>query len=88
MSQAPGPGWGGALRSRDVPVPHAETSESQVVSASQIKMEDLKTTDHSEDPAYVTLKVKKQVRALVAATNLPLTRLIRMEMSLFSGLNA
>jgi len=51
-------------------------------------MEDLKTTDHSEDPAYVTLKVKKQVRALVAATNLPLTRLIRMEMSLISGLNA
>jgi len=86
MSEAPGPGWGGALRSRDVPVPHAETS--QVVSASQIKMEDLKTTDHSEDPAYVTLKVKKQVRALVAATNLPLTRLIRMEMSLISGLNA
>lgn len=86
MSEAPGPGWGGALRSRVVPEPPAETS--QVVSASQIKMEDLKTTDHSEDPAYVTLKVKKQVRGLIAAPNLPLTRLIRMEMYLISGSNA
>ena len=86
MSEAPGPGWGGALRSRVVPEPHEETS--QVVSASQIKEEDIKTNDHSQDPAYVTLKVKKQVRSLVASPHLPLTRLFRMEMYLFSESNA
>ena len=76
MSEAPGPGWhGGALRSRIGPEPHGEPS--QVASESQIKEEDLKPTDHSEDPAYVTLKVKKQVRGLVAAPPTAINTLVQ-----------
>ena len=57
MSQAPGP----TLRSQVVPETLAHPESSQV--ASQIKGEDIKT-DHSEDPAYVSLKVKQQVPRL------------------------
>ena len=55
MSQVPGP----TTRSQVVPETLAHPESSQVASQA-IKGEDIKT-DHSDDPAYVNLKVKQQV---------------------------
>ncbi len=91
MSQAPGPGWSGALRSQDPPEPPAPSPLppsplSQGGPPSQIKGEDLKS-ELPDDPAFVNLKVKQQVRRLQPLP-LPLKPFFRMEQSLTLGLNA
>jgi hypothetical protein len=92
MSQAPGPGWSGALRSQDppeplAPSPLAPSPLSQGGPPSQVvKGEDLKS-ELPDDPAFVCLKVKQQVHRLQPLP-LPLTPFFRMEQSLTLGLNA